>query len=542
MNSRGRVLLSFLPLLGLLVSFTALAIAPPLPSPVVDTNKGKVRGVIEKNVSAYKGIRYGAPMIGSKRFMAAEPAAPWKGIADAIDYGAPAIQMYTRPLVATDLSLQIGTVYTTGSDQKIDNEDCLFLNVWTPQSATEKRPVMVWFHGGGYAYGSGHWPVYDGTNLAAKGDVVVVTVNHRLNVFGYLNLAKYDEKLYAESGNAGILDLVLALEWVRDNIAAFGGDPENVTIMGESGGGAKVSTLMAMPKAQGLFHKAIIQSGPGLRGVSSETAANTAQMVLNELDITPDNLDKLAILSSDEILNAAIAAEAKAGPRGRAAFRLAPVVDGKVLPQNPFLPTAPEQSRDIPVMIGWNKDEMSIFNAGAPWFGTLTNDQLVVRSKSIVGEKATPLIEAYRELYPDYNPTYLFNMLLGDSRMFIGSITLAERKIAQQAAPVFMYQLVWDTPVGGGVFKSPHTLDMPFMFNNVDKSVAITGDSKAARSLENQMSSAWIAFAHKGDPNNDQLPSWPKYNTSERATMHFDAKPVVVNDPKQKVRLILQQR
>lgn len=526
-------------LIGLALSGIAQAIDPPQPSAIIDTNHGKVQGLIDKGVAAYKGIRYGAPPMAERRFMSPEPPRLWRRVADATGYGAPCMQMYNRPAAATDLSLQISTVYTIASDQKIDNEDCLFLNVWAPATEADKRPVMVWFHGGGYSYGSGHWPVYDGANLAAKGDVVVVTVNHRLNVFGYLHLAGFGGEKYAHSGNAGILDLVLALQWVRDNISEFGGDPQNVTIMGESGGGSKVSTLMAMPRANGLFHKAIVQSGPGLTGVSLETAEKTARMVLDELGIETEHVEQLTELTSDQLLDATSAALARAGS-GYGSFRLAPVVDGEVLPRDPFTPTAPEQSKDIPLLIGWNKDEFSIFNAGSPWFGTLTNEQLMVRSKAMIGEKSAALLDAYRKLYPDYTPTYLFNMLIGDMRMLKGSVTLSERKVAQHGAPVYMYNLVWDTPVGGGVFKSPHTLDMPFMFNNVDKSVAITGDSAEARKLENQMSSAWIAFARTGNPNTDQLPKWPAYDIEQRATMVFDVVPEVVNDPKAEIRMLLE--
>jgi para-nitrobenzyl esterase len=397
---------------------------------------------------------------------------------------------------------------------------------------------MVWFHGGGFAYGSGHWPVYDGANLAAKGDVIVVTVNHRLNVFGFLDLTELDAEKYAGSGNVGMLDLVLALQWVRDNAAAFGGDPDNVTIMGESGGGAKVSTLLAMPSAAGLFHKAIVQSGPGLTGIPQTTAQENTRKILAKLGISRENLTQLTTLTADRILDATIAAAADAGPDFMS-LRLGPVVDGKVLPRDPFMPEAPDQSKDIPLMIGWNKDEFSLFNAGAPWFGSLTEEQLAARSQAVAGEKSGALLDAYRELYPDYSPTYLFNMLFGDMRMFQGSVMLADRKAAQRGAPVYMYYLVWETPVGGGVFKSPHTLDMPFMFNNVDKSVAITGDSPEARQLENQMSSAWIAFARSGNPDNAQLPHWPAYSSGERSTMVFDVTPRVENDPKSKIRQLL---
>lgn len=513
--------------------------AVPTPSAIVSTTYGDVRGLIENGVSAFKGIRYGAPPIGERRFLPPEPPAPWEDLYDATDYGAPAMQMYDRELRTTELALQLATVFTMHSEMKIDNEDCLFLNVWTPAPDDAKRPVMVWFHGGGYAYGSGAWPPYDGANLARKGDVVVVTVNHRLNVFGYLYLADIFGDAYAASGNAGMLDLVLALQWVRDNIGRFGGDAGNVTIMGESGGGSKVSTLLAMPAAKGLFHKAIIESGPALTGTPPERATASARAVLAELGIGSDDLSELQLLSADEIVAGVRAAQAKVStPFG--GLSLAPVVDGDVLPRDPFTPDAPSISADVPILIGWNKDEMSIFNVYESWFGTLTEDQLVERAKQRFGERADPLLAAYGRMFPDYSPTYVYNAMNGDAFMFTGSVTLAERKAAQHAAPVFMYYLVWETPVGGGIFKTPHTLDIPFVFDNVDKAAALTGDGPEARALEDHMSNAWIAFAHSGDPNARGLPQWPPYDAERRATMAFDVQPVVVNDPRGEIRKLLQ--
>ncbi|MCZ6617101.1 MAG: carboxylesterase family protein, partial [Gammaproteobacteria bacterium] len=499
-------------LIGILFGFcTSITTAAsiPVPTDIVKTSNGAIRGLIEDNgVAVFKGVRYGASPTEARRFLPPVRPEPWSEVLDATGFGAPAMQLYSRNSVASDLGLQLATIFTTRSDMKIDNEDCLFLNVWTPDTDDAKRPVMVWLHGGGYAYGSGAWPVYDGARLANKGDVVVVTVNHRLNVFGYLHLAEVAGDRYAHSGNAGMLDIVLALEWVRDNAAAFGGDAGNVTIMGESGGGSKVSHLLAMPGAAGLFHRAIIQSGPGLTGVPSVDAARAANSILQELGIDKDNLDLLQQLPAQTILDAVQAATARAGG-GFAALRLAPVVDGDVLPRDPFTPTAPEVSRDVPILIGWNKDEMTIFNTSAPWFGSLTDNQLVARVKLVVGDKTPALLAVYRDMYPDYSPSYIFNAIVGDSRMFRGSVTLAERKAAQNGAPVYQYYLTWETPVANGVLKAPHTLDIPFMFNNVDIAAALTGDSDEARALEHQMSSSWITFARTGNPNNPAVPDWP---------------------------------
>lgn len=527
--------------LGAALAGPAGAAPAPTPSAVVETSHGPIQGLLEDGVAAFKGIPYGAPPTGGQRFLAPQPPEPWDDVLVAADYGAPAMQMYDRPHTGEALSMQLATVFTMRSDMKIDNEDCLFLNVWTPATDSSKRPVMVWLHGGGYAYGSGAWPIYDGANLARQGDVVVVTVNHRLNVFGYLHLGDVLGGAYAESGNAGMLDLVAALAWVRDNVARFGGDPGNVTIMGESGGGSKVSHLMAMPAADGLFHKAIVQSGPGLTGVPAETADRTARAVLAELGVDPADRtatrERLLSATAADILAAATAAQEKAGG-GFGDMRLAPVVDGQVLPRHPFVPDAPAQSSDVPLLIGWNKDEMTIFNTTAPWFGTLTEAELPARVEQLVGDRAQALIDVYQDMYPDYTPTYVYNAILGDSRMFRGSVALAERK-AVQAAPVYMYYLTWDTPVGDGIFKSPHTLDIPFMFANVDKALALTGDSPEARRLEEQMSSAWIAFARSGDPGNPALPDWPAFDAGERAAMVFDVPPRVLKDPNRAARLLL---
>jgi len=527
--------------LGLLAA-GAVAASAPQPSPIIETADGPVRGLMEDGVAAFKGIPYAAPPIGERRFEAPAPVAGWQAIFDATGFGAPCMQSYDRELTDSDLSLQLATVFTMRSEMKIDNEDCLYLNVWAPESlSAEKRPVMVWFHGGGYSYGSGSWPVYDGASLARRGDVVVVTVNHRLNVFGYLHLAELGGPEWADSGNAGMLDLIASLEWVRDSIARFGGDPGNVTIMGESGGGSKVSTLLAMPAAAGLFHKAVIQSGPGLTGVPAEAATTSAEAVLGELGVDVKNLSTLKSLRSEELLAGLEAAQAAAGG-GFGGLRLAPVVDGSHLPRHPFTPDAPTTARDVPVLIGFNKDEWTIFNSAEPWFGQLTEAGLVERSAAVAGEKADALLAAERGHHPDYSPTYLYNVLMSDARMLIGSALLAERKAAQAGAPVYMYYLTWDTPVGDGILKSPHTLDMPFMFANVDRSVGLTGDSPEARSLEQQMSGAWLAFAHTGDPNHAGLPEWPAYDAEDRSTMIFDVKPEVVSDPKGDVRRILSER
>jgi len=377
----------------------------PVPTKVVKTTNGAVQGLVQNGVQVFKGIRHGAEPVGGLRFMPPQKPAPWEDIADATEFGAPAIQMGSGVIASpvTDFQRQLSSIYPVPQETKIGNEDCLFLNIWTRGLGDgKKRPVMVWLHGGSFAAGSGAWPIYDGTNLARKGDAVVVTINHRLNVFGYLYLGGLAGDAYAKSGNAGMLDLVAALEWVRDNVEAFGGDPGNVTIMGESGGGAKVCFLLAMPDAKGLFHKAIIQSGPRLRGMTKDAATRLAKGILDELQVSARNVKALEAIPAHSVASAAFAATAKIEGAGLNRFtRLSPVVDGVVLPADPFSPVAPAISANIPIVIGWNKDELTIFNAAEPWFGRLTEAEMMERAKQIAGAKSDSLIAAYHKLHPD---------------------------------------------------------------------------------------------------------------------------------------------
>jgi para-nitrobenzyl esterase len=512
---------------------------PPQPTPVVHTSNGPVQGFVLGDVHTFKGVRYGAPPLGPARFKPPQRPTPWTATETAFAYGAPAIQSAGPETIhpVNDTTAQFDAIYNVGSDMKVENEDCLYLNVWTKGVGDNaKRPVMVWIHGGGFNYGSGGWPIYDGANLARRGDVVLITVNHRLNAFGYLDLSHIGGPEYAQSGNAGMLDLVLMLEWVRDNAAAFGGDPGNVTIMGESGGGYKVSILCAMPGAKGLFHKAIIQSGPCVEVNTPDQSREAAEAVLAALGIKPDNLEALQTLPPRAIVAATAALSPVGAGRG---LRLRPVLEPASLPRNPFSPDAPAVSAGVPIMIGWNKDEMSLFMAGAPWFGRLTEADLPAQMQKIAGDKAGPLLAAMRAAHPDYSPTYLLNGAMSAQFMFADSVRIAERKAAQGGAPVYMYNLVWDTPVLGGFLKCPHSLDVPFMFDNLAKAEALTGAGPVQDALASQMANTWIAFARTGDPNNSGLPTWPPYEAKRRATMMLGAPSRVEDDPISGVRRVL---
>ncbi len=467
---------------------------------IVSINAGKVRGTTEKEVLAFKGIHYGASTAGSNRFLPPQPAEAWEGVFDATEYG------QTAP--------QYGILANPDVNQ---GEDCLVLNVWTPAVGDGgERPVMVWLHGGGYSSGSGSESTYNGANLANRGDVVVVTINHRLNVFGYLYLDEIGGEEFAGSGIAGLLDIVLALEWVRDNIEVFGGDPDNVTIFGESGGGSKVSTLLAMPSAEGLFHKAIIQSGPALTGVDPEDATAYAESLLEELGLEADELDQLQQVPVQEMLDAITALSS--GEMGG----LAPVVDGDYLPTNPFDPVAAPTAANVPLIIGTNHDEYSFFLMiyGTPADTDMTEEELQERLSSIY-DNADDIIAAYQNADPEATPWQLYIWILSEG-FRRPSITLAERKAEGGTAPVYMYLFTKESETYPG-YGSPHFMEVAYVFDNTANS---PNDE-----LATIMSEAWIAFARSGDPNHAGMPNWEPYTADNRATMFFDIPCQLVIDP-----------
>ena len=397
---------------------------------------------------------------------------------------------------------------------------------------------MVWLHGGGFGSGSGGAAMYDGAALARRGDVVTVTVNHRLNLFGYLHLGELGGD--PSSGMAGMLDIVMVLEWVRDNIARFGGDPGNVTIFGESGGGWKVSILQAMPAAAGLFHKAIIQSGPGLTSIPRKTATKSARALLAALGIEAGNLGRLAALPA-----ATIQAAAATLHSDELMSAFAPCVDGVALPRDPFTPDAPAISAAVPLMIGVNKDETTLFLRSHPKFGHWTDAELLGRARDAVGDKAEALVDELRAEFPDYSATHLVCAVQTVMMMWLNSVRLAERKAAAKSAAVYMYQLNWETPVARGSLKCPHALEIPLVFDNVESARNFVGPGDQPQRLADQMAPAWLAFARHGDPNTPGLPTWPPYETQGdqgvRATMIFDLQSRVQNDPMAGVRRLLSE-
>ena len=497
---------------------------------IVEISSGKIQGNFINSIYSFKGIHYGGDTGGKNRFHQAGKPEPWAGVRDALSYGARSPQ---RPGLMDRLAASGGRTV-----KEIQSEDCLVLNVWTPAVEDgRKRPVMFWCHGGGFTMGSGSASIYDGTNLARRGDVVVVTINHRLGPLGYLYLGDLAGEEFDKSGDAGMLDIVMALEWVRDNIGHLGGDPHNVTIFGESGGGYKVSVLMAMPAAAGLFHRAIVESGPGWRMMPREIATEQASKLLKELGVTAANINKLYSLPAGQVIDA-----------GRKVnhnlpFGWWPVVDGKVLPRHPFDPAAPDISANIPLIIGTNKDEATLFLTAAYRRRRLGNGpvgemarklwfRIAVRriARRIAGNSAISFLAAYREERPHATNEDLFAAMLTDWMMRIPSIRLAERKCAQHAAPVFMYLFSWETPILNGKLKATHGLELPFVFDNIGKGL-ITGLGETQSNLARNISETWISFARSGAPNISGIPEWKPYNPDKRDTMIFDQKCRMENDP-----------
>ena len=487
---------------------------------VVETTSGKIRGGLSDGIHIFRGVPYGADTGGKNRFLPPRPARRWSGIRDTLEYGDGC------PQTAYDLVKPAGIAWFTPFYPQTYSEDCLRLNVWTPAvNSGGKRPVLVWLHGGGFSRGSGSGSAYEGTNIAKRGDVVSVTVNHRLNVFGYTHFGDVFGEDYDSSGNAGMLDIVQALEWVRDNIENFGGDPGNVMIFGESGGGMKVSTLLGMPAAKGLFHRAVIQSGPGLTAGDPEVATRAAKGVLEDLGLKSSDLAKLQAVSADRLLGSMPMGTRRA--RGRV-FR--PIL-GSALPEHPFDPAASELSAEVPIMIGTNQHERTLFSTSNEALFRLGDDELVQVVRGLVGDRAEEFIATYREIAPEATASDIYFTMGSDQWMRNGSIRLAERKHAQGAARVYMYRFDWRSPAWEGRFMAAHAFEIPFVFDNTQLNSDITGGTPESKGLGAIMSDAWIAFARSGDPNHGAMPEWPEYTPNERATMLFNVSCAVENDP-----------
>lgn len=482
---------------------------------IVQTESGKVGGYIENGMYIYKGIPYAK----AERFM--PPVAPdkWEGIRSSRSYGPTCPQGKRMGWYSDEHA------FAFNWDDGYPDENCLRVNIWTPGiNDGKKRPVMVWLHGGGYAAGSGQeLPSYDGANLAKKGDVVVVTLNHRLNVLGFLDLSAFGEK-YVKSGNAGLLDLVAALQWVNKNIASFGGDASNVTIFGQSGGGGKVSTLLATPSAEGLFHKAIVQSGSMLRTMESKYSRRIGAAMVEELGLKPSEIDEIqklpyeTLLAAGEKAIAKVRAEADKEGVSSFIFGWAPTVEGDVLPAQPFDPQAPAQSKNIPLMIGTTLHEFTT-STYVPAFRSVTKEKAVEFLQKKYGNRTEEFLKAFEKAYPDYQPIDLIDI---DLIFRPSAVEQAKLKAAQQGASVYMYMFAWESPVLDGMFRSTHCMEIPFVFNNVVRHASMTGGGAEAQALGEKMSNAWLNFARTGNPNAEDLPTWEPYTIEKGATMYFN--------------------
>jgi para-nitrobenzyl esterase len=491
---------------------------------VTNTESGKVRGYTHNGIFTYKGIPYAQ----AERFMVPSKPKPWTDVRSSLSYGPVA------PLENPTTSIQDEPEFAFHHDWGFTNEDCMRLNVWSPSiSDGKKRPVLFWIHGGGFTAGSSQeLPSYDGENLSKKGDVVVVSINHRLNILGYLDLSAYGDK-YKNSANLSILDMQAALEWVKTNITNFGGDPNNVTIFGQSGGGAKVNTLMAMPSAKGLFHKAINQSGSFRTAMleKSETQRITAE-VLNALGLKAEQADSLQKIPFEQLSAAGkkalkiVADKMKAEGKPAPGFGLSwgPSRDGEVLPYQLFSKEAFDLSKNIPLMIGTVKNEFATFQNAA--MGKGTAEQVDKAIKQRYNDKADAYIAAVKKAYPlDKEPKDLVDV---DVMFRPGAVVQSLAKAAVSGgAPVFMYLFTWQSPVLDGKMKATHCFEIPFVFNNIARCEEMTGGTKEAEVLADKVSQAWINFARNGNPNHKGLPNWSPFTAQNTATMFFDNQCVV---------------
>jgi len=478
---------------------------------IAATRSGKVDGVEHDGVLVFRGVPFAAPPVGPLRFLAPRREEPWDGVRDATHF-APDIAQADLPIARM-----------LGSNGSASNEDGLYLNVWTPACDDARRPVMVWIHGGAYVFGSGAMSWYDGTNFARHGDVVVVTINYRLGPLGFLHLADTFGPTVAGSGNAGILDQVAALEWVRESIAAFGGDPDNVTIFGESAGANSVGTLLAVPDARGLFHRAIAQSGAGAWVSTRERAATVAARLIDGLQVRPGDLHALQELAVGEILTARpdLSDEAVAGV---AALAWQPVIDGDVLHGSPLEQIASGSADGVHLLTGTNQHEITLFQILDPTLAELDDITIVSRLRPYVSDPAA-LLRIYRNLTPAATAQELWSALATDGVFRIPAVRLAEAHGPHGNA--WMYRFTWETPVFGGLLRSTHALEIPFVFDTLDQPGAdkLTGTGPERRAIATEMHRAWIAFARTGDP------GWPVYEEGRRATMRFDRQTEVLDDP-----------
>ena len=507
---------------------------------LAETQYGKVRGYVLRGIHYFLGIPYGADTSGANRFLPPERPQAWTDVRPAIWWGNTAPQHMDNRYANPYASFRDHWNYDDVS------EDCLKLNVFTPAlNDGKKRPVLFWIHGGGFANGNGiEHDGYNGENLARLGDAVFCSINHRLGPFGYCNLARVGGERFAASGNVGMLDIVLALEWVRDNIANFGGDPGNVTIMGQSGGGAKVCTLTAMPSAKGLFHKAVVESGASLRMGEKALSEKLGAYALSEAGLAAGEIDKLQAMPWRDYLAAATKASQKlnqelaSGGGLRRGFN--PVVDGVILPQDPYYPEAAPTAAAVPMIICSTLDEHS-----PSWMdSTLENvtlEQVVEKVRLRAGfgpgfgDKAKDVVDAYAKGFPGKKPVEIWSLVSSNRQ---SAVALADAK-SKQPAPVYMSWFGWKPPLFDNRLRAFHCIDICFWFHNTDVMLTHTGGGARPRKLATRMARSLLQFMRTADPNGGGLPHWPKYTTAKGETMILDDVSMVKNDPDGEARRAL---
>lgn len=494
--------------------------------PVIDTAQGKMRGLVSGGISVFKGIRYGASTAGANRFLPPQPVARWAGVRNQYAYGNYAPQM------PSDRRRDYADLIMFDFQPGGMGEDCLVMNLWTPKPERGARlPVLFHIHGGGYYGGSGNSPGFDGEQLARFGQCVVITVNHRLGAFGYLDLGGLGvAEPFASAGVAGQLDLVAALKWVRENIDGFGGDPNRVLVFGQSGGGSKTSVLLSMPEAKGLIGRAGIMSGAALRVQTREDSTKPAEALLKQLGLTKGDIRKLQALPFEDVLAAQATLEAGDRSRGEAPRSFGPVLDGKHIPRHPFDPDAPATAADVPIVIGTTLDERS--------YRLVNFDLDEAGLKKFVAERAGARAEQAMALYraedPKASPYLIQARMDSDTTFHRSYFTLQERKAAQGKAPIWSYLWTDPSPAFGGRYGAPHGVDVGMSLHDIRG--GLNGPSAHNRALADQIASAWVNLAATGNPNNPRLPNWPAFDTRQRATMVFSAQPHVENDPRKAIR------
>jgi para-nitrobenzyl esterase len=491
--------------------------------PIAATEYGMIRGFSDGSVNVFKGVPYAASTAGNNRWLPPKRPSNWIGIRDAKIPGPMCPQRVGAPMPEETELLQRGPT----------SEDCLNLNIFTTDKGSEsrKKPVMVWLHGGGYEAGSPNATSYDGRNLAERHDVVLVAVAHRLNVFGFLYLGELFGPTYADSGNVGMLDIIAALQWVKDNISEFGGHADNVTVFGESGGGQKISTLLAMPAAQGLFKRAILQSYADVRSQDLKHSVLSAELLLDDLRVR--TIEELNAIPEHRLLEA----------MERTNFQCGTVVDGRLLPAHPFDAGAPALSKDIPIMLGTLETEATFLPTTPldPISDSQFRDLLKAATLSSDADVAE-LIEICRRTNPGKDNTYLYQLIVSQAEFRDGLETVAERKAAQGGAPVYLYYFTHHTTARGGKLRAPHTLEIPYVFDNLAGAEPIVGPiTSADQELATTVSETWVAFARTGNPNNPRIPFWPAFNPETRPTMIIDEECKVESDPLREMRIAVRR-